>query len=107
MISLRENNDIEIITPQDVDNLLKEGKEISLIDVREYEEVAHGKIPQAKHIRLHEIPDRLEEIEKDREHIFICHSGGRSENACLYLQDLGYKVRNMVGGMKNWKGETV
>ncbi|WP_261130693.1 rhodanese-like domain-containing protein [Bacillus sp. Marseille-Q3570] len=99
-------NEIKTITPADVEKLLKDGKEISIIDVREDEEVAAGKIPEAKHIRLMEIPERLGEIEKDQEHIMVCRSGRRSENAGLFLQEQGFKVKNMVGGMLEWEGET-
>ncbi|WP_257351551.1 rhodanese-like domain-containing protein [Pseudalkalibacillus decolorationis] len=97
---------VQTITPSEVEKLLKEGKTISIIDVREDEEVESGIIPAAHHIRLMEIPERLNEIEKETEHIIVCRSGRRSENACLYLEDQGYKVRNMVGGMLEWEGET-
>jgi rhodanese-related sulfurtransferase len=100
-----ENQEIETISPQDLEGMLKEGKELSLIDVREDDEVAAGKIPQAKHIRLSEIPERLHEIDKDTEHIMICRSGGRSGRACEFLVEQGYKVKNMVGGMLKWEGE--
>ncbi|MGP4081992.1 rhodanese-like domain-containing protein [Pseudalkalibacillus sp. R45] len=99
-------NELNTITPAEVEKLLKEGKKISIIDVREDEEVVAGKIPEAKHIRLMEIPDRLKEIEKDQEHIMVCRSGRRSENAGLFLQEQGFKVKNMVGGMLEWEGET-
>ncbi len=101
-----EDYTVRTITPEEVDKLLKEGKDISIIDVREDEEVAAGKIPAAKHIRLSEIPDRMEEIEKDKEHIMVCRSGRRSENASLFLQEQGYKVMNMTGGMLEWEGDT-
>jgi rhodanese-related sulfurtransferase len=91
--------ELEIISPEEVKHLLKEGKNISLIDVREDEEVAEGKIPEAVHIKMGEIPDRLDEIDKEKEHIIICRSGRRSENVSLYLMDQGYKVKNMEGGM--------
>ncbi|PWA09499.1 rhodanese [Pueribacillus theae] len=97
---------MKTITPKEVEQLLKDKKPISLIDVREDDEVAQGKIPQAKHIRLSEIPERLDEIEKDKETIFVCRSGGRSGRACEYLQALGYNVVNMEGGMLDWEGET-
>ncbi|RBW71406.1 rhodanese-like domain-containing protein [Bacillus taeanensis] len=96
---------IDTITTEEVEALLRENKTISLIDVREDEEVAEGKIPQAHHIRLSEIPERLNEIEKNEEHILICRSGKRSEHACEYLQQLGYQVKNMVGGMLKWEGD--
>lgn len=99
------SNEIKTITPEEVQQLLNEGKNVSLIDVREDEEVAEGKIPVAKHIRLGTIPERLEEINKNEEHIMICRSGRRSEHACEYLQEAGYEVKNMVGGMMKWEGD--
>jgi rhodanese-related sulfurtransferase len=97
--------EIEEISPSEVKQLLKEGKKVSLIDVREDEEVAEGKIPEAAHIKMGEIPDRLAEIDKNGEHIIICRSGRRSENVAYFLQDQGYKVKNMTGGMLEYNKE--
>jgi rhodanese-related sulfurtransferase len=94
--------ELKEISPSEVKSLLKEGKKISLIDVREDEEIAEGKISEAKHIKMGEIPDRLNEIDKNEEHIIICRSGRRSENVALFLQDKGYKVKNMTGGMLDY-----
>ncbi|MDN4072534.1 rhodanese-like domain-containing protein [Fictibacillus terranigra] len=90
---------IATITPEEVKSRLKKGEAISLIDVREDEEVAEGKIAEAKHIRMMEVPNRLDEINKDDEHIIICRSGRRSENVAYFLQENGFKVKNMAGGM--------
>jgi rhodanese-related sulfurtransferase len=97
--------ELEEISPSEVKQLLKEGKKVSLIDVREDEEVAEGKIPEAAHIKMGEIPDRLAEINKSGEHIIICRSGRRSENVAYFLQDQGYKVKNMTGGMLEYNKE--
>ncbi|GMB08750.1 rhodanese-related sulfurtransferase [Thermolongibacillus altinsuensis] len=93
------------ILPQEVEQLLKEGKKLSIIDVREDEEVALGKIPGARHIPLGQLAERMNEIEKDIEHIIVCRSGGRSSTACQFLEEHGYRVVNMVGGMLEWTGE--
>ncbi|MEQ2529379.1 rhodanese-like domain-containing protein [Robertmurraya yapensis] len=98
---------INIITTEELEKKIENGEELNLIDVREDEEVAEGMIPGAKHIRMNDIPARIDELDKDKEYIFICRSSRRSENVCYYLQDQGYKVRNMVGGMLDWKGEIV
>lgn len=95
---------INTITPQEVDDMLKQEKTIHLIDVREDEEVAEGKIPNALHIPLQQIQDRLDEIQKDKEYIIVCRSGNRSGMACEFLQSMGFKTSNMVGGMLNWSG---
>ncbi|WHY85047.1 rhodanese-like domain-containing protein [Neobacillus novalis] len=97
---------IQTITPEELQKKLAAGEKLELVDVREDEEVAAGMIPGAKHIRMGEIPANLDYFDKDKEYIFICRSSARSGNVCYYLQDQGYKVRNMVGGMMNWTGET-
>ena len=98
--------DIQIITPEELQKKLEQGEKLELVDVREDEEVAQGMIPGAKHIRMMEIPANLDYFDMDKEYIFICRSSARSGNVCHYLQDQGYKVRNMIGGMLNWTGET-
>jgi len=96
---------IEIITTDELNQKLEAGEKLELVDVRENEEVAEGIIPGAKHIRMMEIPENLDYFDPNKEYIFICRSGSRSENVCYYLKDQGYKVRNMMGGMLNWRGK--
>ena len=96
---------IEIITPDELAEKLEAGEKLELVDVREDEEVEMGMIIGAKHIRMMTIPENLDYFDKEKEYIFICRFGSRSANVCYYLQEQGYKVRNMVGGMMNWTGE--
>ncbi|MDR6122014.1 rhodanese-related sulfurtransferase [Bacillus sp. SLBN-46] len=98
--------EIKIITPEELQKKLEAGEKLELVDVREDEEVAEGMIHGAKHIRMGDIPANLDYFDKDKEYIMICRSSRRSENVCYYLQEQGYKVRNMIGGMLNWTGET-
>ncbi|GAA0332613.1 rhodanese-like domain-containing protein [Bacillus carboniphilus] len=97
---------IREITPEEVEQQLKEGKKLNLIDVREDDEVAQGMIPQAKHIKMGEIPDNLDQLDKNEDYVIICRSGGRSGRVSEFLQEQGYKVQNMVGGMLEYIGET-
>jgi rhodanese-related sulfurtransferase len=96
--------DIPVITTDELQQKLEAGEKLELVDVREDEEVAAGMIPGAKHIKMMDIPARLNELDREKEYIFICRSGARSSNVCHYLQDQGYKVSNMVGGMLEWRG---
>lgn len=93
------------IKPSEVEALIRANPSVSILDVREDEEVAQGKIAEAKHIPMGEVPERLEEIEKNSEHIIVCRSGNRSGRVAEFLQSQGYKVKNMAGGMLEWKGE--
>jgi rhodanese-related sulfurtransferase len=97
---------ISTITPQEVEHRLQKGEKLNIIDVREAEEVAKGKIPEAKHMALGTLADRLHELDPATEYIMVCRSGKRSERACEFLQEHGFQVKNMVGGMLAWKGKT-
>lgn len=99
--------EINEISPEELKKKLIKGEKLELVDVREDFEVAQGMIPGAKHIPMGEIPSYLDYFDKNKEYIFICRSSHRSGNVCLYLQDQGYKVRNMIGGMLEWTGETI
>ncbi|WP_248926504.1 rhodanese-like domain-containing protein [Paenibacillus hamazuiensis] len=95
---------MKTITVQQLKERLAQGESLTLIDVREPEEVAQGMIPGAVHIPLGEIPDRFAEIPKDRETIMICRSGNRSSRAIEFLQHHGYdNLVNMTGGMLAWE----
>lgn len=98
---------IKEITPNEVIELIRNHSDVSIIDVREDEEIAAGKIAEARHIRMAEIPDRLDEIDKGEEHIIVCRSGNRSGRVAEFLQSQGYNVRNMVGGMLHWEGDVL
>jgi rhodanese-related sulfurtransferase len=94
------------MTTDEVKELLTSNKEISIIDVREAEEVRSGMIPEALHIPLGLLEFRLQDIDKSKEHILVCRSGSRSGMAANLLQSRGYQVINMDGGMLEWDGPT-
>ena len=91
------------INPTDVLEAVKNGS--VFIDVREpYEidEVAYD-IPNAILIPLGEIQTRMNEIPKDVDIIVGCRSGGRSMNACAFLNMQGYEnLKNLNGGIMSW-----
>lgn len=96
-------NEARTILPEEVKRRLENGEKLTIIDVREDEEVAEGIIPGAKHIALAAIPERCAEIPQEGEVILVCRSGNRSGRAMQYLDSLGYgNLRNMTGGMLAW-----
>lgn len=92
---------MEIITVQTV-NAEREHTDAQLIDVRETHEVAEGMVPGSIHISLGELPQRLNEIDKNRPVWAICRSGNRSGQAAAILDQNGFRVFNMEGGMLAW-----
>lgn len=93
------------ITAKEVESLMNEGRSFNFIDVREVDEVAEGKIPGAMNIPLGLVEFRMHELEKSKEYIMVCRSGGRSGRATQFLESYGYNVINLQGGMLSWEGE--
>ena len=92
-------------TAKEVETLLNEGKKLNIIDVREVDEVAAGKIPGAVNIPLGLVEFRMHELAKSKEYIMVCRSGGRSGRAAQFLESYGFNVINMDGGMLTWEGK--
>jgi rhodanese-related sulfurtransferase len=92
------------ISPNEVEGLLNENTPINIIDVREVDEVKAGKIPNALHIPLGLVEFKMQDLDKSKEYILVCRSGGRSARAAKFLEDYGFKVINMSGGMLEWNG---
>ncbi|SFK54677.1 Rhodanese-related sulfurtransferase [Halobacillus dabanensis] len=97
---------MKTMTAKEVEQQLAEGKELNIIDVREDEEVAEGMIPGAKHIALDTVEARAGELNKNKPYIMVCRSGGRSGRASQILEEKGFDVTNMEGGMMSWEGPT-
>jgi rhodanese-related sulfurtransferase len=92
------------LTPEAVaDRLRSRPNEILLLDVREPDERSTAHIEPSIHIPMRDVPDRREEIPKDREIIVYCHGGTRSAMIAGYLEGEGYKsVANLAGGIDAW-----
>ncbi len=81
-----------------------------LLDVRENNEVAQGKLKGAKHIPLGALKNRLNEIEshKNKPLVIYCRSGNRSANAAHTLTKQGFEdVYNLKGGIVAWEGNNL
>jgi len=78
-------------------------KDFRIIDVREPMEIAQGSIPGAEPMPMSTLGNRIAEIGKDKEVVFICRSGARSGQVCTYLAQNGYEnVYNLRGGVIGW-----
>lgn len=96
---------MKTITNEEFLALLDTNEDLYVIDVREDDEVAQGIIPGAQHIALGTIPERASELDKSKSYIIICRAGGRSAQACSYLEQQGFDVTNFEGGMMAYDGE--
>lgn len=93
------------MTVKEVETLLNEGKNLNIIDVREVDEVSTGKISGSVNIPLGLVEFRMHELDKGKEYIMVCRSGARSGRATQFLEEHGFNVINMTGGMLAWEGK--
>ena len=95
------------ITATDLKSRLDNGEDIQIIDVREANEVAIGRIPNSTHIPLGQVLNRIDEIDPNRETVVHCKMGGRSARAIDALQRSGFKgnLLNLKGGITAWSNE--
>ena len=92
------------VTAQQVMALQQTGQPVTLLDVRDLQEVNLGKIPGALHISRGNLETKVEAlIARDARIIVYCASGNRSAFAADTLHEMGYEhVASMAGGFRAW-----
>lgn len=76
-----------------------------LIDVRSTEQYAEGHIPTALNFPLAELPAKLSSLPKDKMIVTYCGSitCQLAPRAALELAQKGFKVKELHGGIKEWR----
>jgi adenylyltransferase/sulfurtransferase len=77
------------------------GKDYFLLDVREPHEFKIAEIGGYL-VPLGDLPKRVGELDKNREIVVHCKMGGRSQKAAEFLQQSGFNVHNLAGGIQAW-----
>jgi adenylyltransferase/sulfurtransferase len=90
------------ISVQELKRRIDAGDNIMILDVREPYEYQIANIGGTL-IPMNEVPRRLAEIDRDREIVVQCRSGGRSQRIAEFLAQQGYpNVKNLAGGILAW-----
>jgi adenylyltransferase/sulfurtransferase len=98
-------NGIPQISVKELKRRIDAGEDVYLLDVREPYEYKIAQIG-GKLIPQNEVPQRLAEIDRDREVIVHCRSGVRSQRIAEFLKQAGYpRVVNLAGGILAWADE--
>lgn len=101
---------MEQLTPSQVTDWAQtQAQRPILLDVREGWEVQTASV-QAEgldlvHMPMQTIPARLHELDKTRPVACLCHHGGRSMQVAAFLQQHGYQVVNVAGGIHAWSAQ--
>lgn len=101
---------IKLVSNVEAEKLIKEKKDLVILDVRTFSEVKSGKIPNAINIPISEIEWELEALEqyKEKEIFVYCKAGVRSNMVCNYLEGEGFKkLYDLRGGILDYTGELV
>lgn len=95
-------NVVELSTLQ---SKVENNEDLTVLDVREPAEFAFGHIPNAVHIPLGELEQRLGELDSSKEIYVVCRTGNRSGFAAQILSNKDFnQVWNVVPGMTDWQG---
>ncbi|MGG1679550.1 rhodanese-like domain-containing protein [Neobacillus sp. NRS-1170] len=95
--------DYKAVEPREIMDRLDE---YYVLDVRRYSEWMTGHIPQAHHIMLGHLKDRMNEIPREKSLLVNCKSGARSAIAVSLLKANGFdQVLNLTGGFDQWVKE--
>jgi len=85
---------------------LRDGGDMRVLDVREDDEFAAGHIENANSMSFKLLADHLQDIgiAADERVALVCAGGVRSSTGCSILQRHGYsRVHNVTGGMGAWR----
>ncbi len=96
------------ITVSELKDKLDNGEFINVLDVREQHEydVANLGEGTARLIPLGDLPNRIDELDRDENFAVHCRSGARSAKAVQLLQEAGFEnVYNVKGGILAWSEE--
>ncbi len=91
------------ITPSELEEQLKSGLPLTLVDVREPHELDISHIDGTRNIPLGQLAMRSAELDPQDEIVLICKAGVRSTRALHILLGAGFrKLHNLQGGMNAW-----
>jgi adenylyltransferase/sulfurtransferase len=98
-------NGIPKLAVKELKRRIDAGEDVYILDVREPYEYKIAQIG-GKLIPQNDVPNRLSEIDRNREIIVHCRSGVRSQKIAEYLKQQGYpRVVNLAGGILAWADE--
>ena len=107
-----DNLEFETLTSDEFNEYIRTHKEKNylVIDVRQASEYELGHIPGAKLMPLPEVEAKLFTLPSNRDLIFYCRNGGRSQWAASLAgeSEISEKsIYHLMGGMLAWEGKSI
>ena len=101
-----KSNKIQDISVKELRLKIQSGDtSFEIIDIRESHELAkESSIPNAIHIEIKQLPNKIKTLHKDKEYIIVCSHGLRARYICDFFEENGHKAKRLTSGMMGWKG---
>ncbi len=90
------------ITPSQLESMLRGDDPPVVVDVREPWETEICSIDGAQLIPMNSLPQRLQELPRERTIAVVCHAGMRSYYAAAWLLAQGFEAVSVQGGIDAW-----
>lgn len=79
-------------------------EDVQILDVRNQTEFDAGHVEGATHVFVGTLENHLDKIDPNKTLVIHCQAGARSSMAAAVLERNGFsKIKNYLGGMKEWK----
>lgn len=104
--SFTMNKNVNNVSGEEAYQLIKDNKDLVILDVRTKQEYSSGHIVKAKNIPIAEFSSRINELQKykDTPILVHCASGGRSPSAVRVLLKHQFKnINHMKQGLRDWQ----
>ncbi|MBX9805536.1 MAG: sulfurtransferase [Alphaproteobacteria bacterium] len=94
---------VDSILPMQLKEIIEKGIPLTILDVREVDEVNICALSNSVHIPLRNLREQWETLPQDQLIVTLCHHGYRSLQAALFLKTQGFDaVLNLSGGIEGW-----
>ena len=90
----------------DAAHLMMSQSEVQVVDIRDDQSWAAGRIAGAYHLTNTTLQDFVREGDPDLPLIVYCYHGNSSQSATVYLNEQGFdEVYSMDGGFEQWRAQ--
>lgn len=100
------------ITPSDLRERLRNGEDITIVDIRSSEDHETDGIEGSQNLPVREAllagdtdsaREQLDDLSKDPEIVTVCDAGHASGETARLLREQGYDAKVLDGGLQAWK----
>ncbi|MGP1447420.1 MAG: rhodanese-like domain-containing protein [Candidatus Limimorpha sp.] len=95
-----------LLSPKEFAEAIKTDSTATILDVRQLPEFEMGHLEGAALLNVLDtmtFEAGLKTLDKEKTYYIYCRTGGRSHNAALKMQEQGFKIMELKGGITAWE----